>query len=58
MTHVAAASVVGDGSRVPIPAPASPRVSVVIPTYNRADSLRRLLRSLARIPPLLGGLEI
>jgi GT2 family glycosyltransferase len=38
--------------------PYRPRVSVVVPTYNRAASLSRLLRSLERIVWPAGGLEI
>lgn len=33
-------------------------VSVVIPTYNRAESLRRLLRSITQCSPPAGGLEV
>jgi glycosyltransferase involved in cell wall biosynthesis len=38
--------------------PSRPRVSVVVPTYNRAASLDRLLRSLDRAVVPMGGLEI
>lgn len=58
MTQVAATPVVGGVTPVAIPCPAPPRVSLVIPSYNRADSLRRLLRSLARIKQPAGGLEV
>lgn len=33
-------------------------VSVVIPTYNRADSLQRLLQSISSSTPPAGGLEV
>ena len=38
--------------------PTWPRVSVVVPTYNRAASLRRLLRSLECAEVPVGGMEI
>jgi GT2 family glycosyltransferase len=58
MTQVAATPAVSDVRHTPIPRLSAPRVSLVIPSYNRADSLRRLLRSLARITQPVGGLEI
>jgi len=44
----------GDAIRIGTP----PRVSVVIPTYNRSASLRRLLRALERTKQPAGGMEI
>jgi GT2 family glycosyltransferase len=38
--------------------PTWPRVSVVVPTYNRAASLGRLLRSLEAVEVPVGGMEI
>ena len=58
MRQVAAAPGVSDGPSIAIPQSSQPRVSLVIPTYNRAASLRRLLRSLTRIRQPAGGLEI
>ena len=37
---------------------AEPAISVVVPTYNRATSLRRLLDALAACEPPPGGFEV
>ena len=58
MSQVAVTPVVDDGATRRISPHPAPRVSLVIPTYNRAYSLRRLLRTLARITQPAGGLEI
>lgn len=57
MSSAVATSVV-DRVDVPIRLRSAPRVSLVIPTYNRAGSLRRLLRALAGITQPPGGMEI
>ena len=45
-------------SALAAPVPAAPRVSVVVPTYNRAPTLGRLLGALARCATPAGGVEV
>lgn len=58
MDHVAAAAVLDERMGVTGFLHSRPRVSLVIPTYNRARSLRRLLSSLAGIKEPAGGMEV
>jgi glycosyltransferase involved in cell wall biosynthesis len=45
-------------SALPVAEPPVPRVSVVVPTYNRAPMLGRLLGALARCEVPQGGIEV
>lgn len=58
MDHGAATSVLDEGMGITGFVHSKPRVSLVIPTYNRARSLRRLLSSLAGIKEPVGGMEV
>src|SRR5215472_4926639 len=58
MRDVVTTTAVCDGARSAIVVNPAPRVSLVIPTYNRAASLGRLLRCLAGITQPAGGLEV
>jgi GT2 family glycosyltransferase len=58
MDEVAGAVAIGERRVDVLSLPTWPRVSVVVPTYNRAASLKRLLRSLESVAVPAGGMEI
>lgn len=58
MDEVAARVAIGERRIDVLRLPTWPRVSVVVPTYNRAASLSRLLRALESVEVPVGGMEI